>query len=182
MRLRRGDSFLLVVDVQQKLAPHVVDHEGIIRRAEGLIRCATLLGVPVLLSEHSPDNIGATVAPLAALAAPAQILKKTHFACTDQPACLEAFRALKKTQVVVAGMEAHVCVMQTALGLLDRGFQPFVVHDAVGSRREGDRAAALERMRSAGCAPATAEMAMFEWMENADSAEFRDVLRLVKSL
>jgi len=182
MRLRREDSFLLVVDVQEKLAPHVLHHSELIRRAEGLIRCARLLEVPVLLSEHSPENIGSTVPSLAGLASADRILKKTHFACTDQSALLDAFRSLKRKQVLVAGMEAHVCVMQTALGLLERGFQPFVVQDAVGSRREDDRAAALERMRAAGCAMATTEMAMFEWMENADVPQFRDVLNLVKSL
>ena len=181
MRLRRADSFLLVVDVQQKLAPHVLGHEALTRKAEALIRCAKLLDIPVLLSEHSPENIGSTVPSLAALA-PDRILKKTHFACTDQPACLEAFRSLNRKQALVAGMEAHVCVMQSALGLLERGFQPFVVEDAVGSRRAEDRAAALERMRAAGCAMATAEMAMFEWMENADVPQFRDVLKLVKDL
>jgi len=179
MRLRREDSFLLVVDVQQKLALHVLGHEHLIRKAEGLIRCARLLHVPVLLSEHSPESIGSTVPSLAHLARSGEILKKTHFACTDQPACLDAFRSLKKKQVLVAGMEAHVCVMQTALGLLERGFQPFMVQDAVGSRREEDRVAALERMRGAGCAMASAEMAMFEWMGNADVPQFRDVLKLV---
>ena len=182
MRLRREDSFLLVVDVQQKLAPHVLRHDDLIRRAEGLIRCAKLLEIPVLLSEHSPENIGATVPSLAALVSPDRILKKTHFACTDQPAALEAFQSLKRKQVVVAGMEAHVCVMQSALGLLERSFQPFVVQDTVGSRREEDRSAAFERMRAAGCAMATAEMTMFEWMENADVPQFRDVLKLVKGL
>ena len=146
------------------------------------MRCAKLLDIPVVLSEHSPENIGSTVPSLAALVSSERILRKTHFACTDQPACLDAFRSLKKKQVLVAGMEAHVCVMQTALGLLERGFQPFVVQDAVGSRREEDRAAALARMRAAGCAKATAEMAMFEWMESADVPQFRDVLKLVKGL
>lgn len=182
MRLRRADSFLLIVDVQQKLAPHVQGHEALTRKAEGLIRCARLLDIPVLLSEHSPENIGATVPQLASIVSNTQILRKTHFACTDQPTCLEAFRSLKRKQVLLAGMEAHVCVMQSALGLLERGFQPFVVEDAVGSRRVEDRAAALERMRSAGCAVASAEMAMFEWMQNAEVPQFRDVLKLVKGL
>ena len=182
MRLRREDSFLLVVDVQQKLAPHVLHHQDLTRRAEGLIRCAQLLEIPVLLSEHSPESIGSTVPSLATLVASNRIVRKTHFACTDQPACLDAIRSLKRKQALVCGMEAHVCVMQSALGLLERGFQPFLVQDAVGSRREEDRSAALERMRAAGCAMATAEMAMFEWMENADVPQFRDVLKLVKGL
>jgi nicotinamidase-related amidase len=182
MRLRREDSFLLVVDVQQKLAPHVLHNNDLIRRAEALMRCAKLLDIPVLVSEHSPESIGSTVPSLAALLPADRILRKTHFACTDQPAALDAFRSLNKKQVLVAGMEAHVCVMQTALGLLERGFQPFVVQDAVGSRREEDRSAALERMRAAGCAMATTEMAMFEWMENAEVPQFRELLKLVKGL
>ena len=88
----------------------------------------------------------------------------------------------KTYQVLVAGMEAHVCLMQTALGLAAKGFEVFVARDAVGSRRAEDRAAAIDRMASAGCHAATTEMAMFEWMHRADIPEFRELLELVKSL
>ena len=181
MRLRRDESFLLVVDVQQKLAPHVQGHERVIRKGEALVRAARALGLPVLMSEHCPEQIGETVPSLRALASAGEVLRKTHFSCADQPEALERFNALKRKQAVVCGMEAHVCVMQTALGLKDRGFEPLLVGDAVGSRRAEDCATAIERMRAAGCAIGTAEMTMFEWMGRADIPEFRDLLGIIKA-
>ncbi len=181
MRLRREDAFLLVVDVQQKLAPHVDGHERVIRKSSALIRAARKLDIPVLVSEHCPDLIGATVPSLRELVSGDEVLRKTHFACTDEPALFNRLQNLKRKQAVVCGMEAHVCVMQTALGLSERAFQPFVVRDAVGSRREEDRATALERVRSAGCEIATAEMTIFEWMNRADIPGFRELLAIVKN-
>ncbi len=181
MRLRRDESFLLVVDVQQKLAPHVEGHERVIRKSGALIRAARELGLPVLMSEHCPEQIGETVPALRALVDGKDVLRKTHFSCADQPEALERFDALRRKQAVVCGMEAHVCVMQTVLGLQDRGFQPLLVSDAIGSRREEDRAAAIDRARAAGCAIGTAEMTVFEWMGRADIPQFRELLGIVKS-
>ena len=182
MRLERGSSFLLVVDVQEKLAPHVAGKDPLIARCIALLRAAKVLGVPAFASEHCPDRIGPTIAPLRSLIAGDAVLRKVHFSCADEPACLERFRGSGRKQALVAGMEAHVCVMQTALGLAERGFEVFIVRDAVGSRRAEDRAAALARLEAAGCGAATAEMAIFEWMERADLDEFRPVLEIVKSL
>jgi nicotinamidase-related amidase len=182
MRLRRDDSFLLVVDVQQKLAPHVEGHERVTRKCAALIEAARKLDIPLLVSEHCPHQIGATVSSLRALVKDSEVKQKSHFACTDEPEVLAALRSMHRRQAVVAGMEAHVCVMQTALGLAERGFYPFLVGDAVGSRREEDRAAAIERVRAAGCAVTSAEMTIFEWMGRADIPEFRDLLKTVKSL
>jgi nicotinamidase-related amidase len=180
-RLRRDDAFLIVVDVQKKLAPHVDQHERVIRKSAALIRAARMLAVPVLVSEHCPEQIGSTVPSLVELASDKEVFRKTHFACTDEPSGLSKIKALHRKQAVVAGMEAHVCVMQTALGIAERGFQAFVVADAVGSRNEIDRATAVERMRAAGCSIVTAEMAIFEWMYRADIPEFRELLAIVKS-
>ena len=181
MRLRRDESFLLVVDVQQKLAPHVEGHERVIRKSGALIRAARALGLPVLMSEHCPDQIGETVPSLRSLIDGKDVVRKTHFSCADQPEALERFNALKRRQVVVCGMEAHVCVMQTVLGLKDRGFEPLLVGDAVGSRRTEDCTTAIDRMRAAGCAIGTAEMTMFEWMGRADIPEFRELLGIIKA-
>jgi nicotinamidase-related amidase len=182
MRLDRGSSFLLVVDVQEKLAPHVQGHERLVARAGALVRAAKLLGVPVLASEHCPDRIGRTVPQLRSLVGEDAIVSKVHFSCADEPGCLARFNALGRRQVVIAGIEAHVCVMQTALGLRERGYEPFLVDDAVGSQRAEDRAAGLLRMSAAGCSPATVEMAIFEWMHRADDALFREALQIVKGL
>jgi len=182
MRLDRGSSFLLVVDVQEKLAPHVEGHERLIARAAALVRAARLLGVPVLASEHCPDRIGPTVPLLRSLIGEDGIVSKVHFSCADEASCLARFNAFGRRQVVIAGIEAHVCVMQTALGLRERGYEPFLVEDAVGSQRAEDRAAGLRRMAAAGCSPATTEMAIFEWLHRADDARFREALQIVKAL
>jgi nicotinamidase-related amidase len=182
MRLDRGASFLLLVDVQEKLAPHVEGHERLIARAGALARAAKLLGVPVLASEHCPDRIGRTVPQLRSLVGEDAIVSKVHFSCADEASCLARFNALGRRQVVIAGIEAHVCVMQTALGLRERGYEPFLVEDAVGSQRAQDRAAGLQRIAAAGCSSATTEMAIFEWLHRADDVRFRDALQIVKGL
>jgi nicotinamidase-related amidase len=182
MRLDRGASFLLVIDVQEKLAPHVEGHERLIARAGALVRAAKLLGVPVLASEHCAERIGRTVPMLRSLVGDDAIVGKVHFSCADEPGCLARFNALGRRQVVIAGIEAHVCVMQTALGLRERGYEPFLVEDAVGSQRPEDRAAGLQRMSAAGCSSATTEMAIFEWLHRADDARFREALAVVKGL
>ena len=179
-RLRREDAFLLVVDVQEKLAPHVAHHERVEAKCAALIRAARKLSIPVLLSEHCPDRIGPAVPALRALVAREEVLAKSHFACTDEPSCLSKIRSLQRNQAVVCGMEAHVCVMQTALGLVERGFQPFLAADAIGSRRVEDLAAAIDRVRAAGGAVVSVEMTIFEWLYRADIPEFRDILAIVK--
>lgn len=182
MRLDRGASFLLLIDVQEKLAPHVEGHERLIARAGALARAAKLLGVPVLASEHCPDRIGRTVPQLRSLVGEDAIVSKVHFSCADEASCLARFNVLGRRQVVIAGIEAHVCVMQTALGLRERGYEPFLVEDAVGSQRAQDRAAGLQRIAAAGCSSATTEMAIFEWLHRADDVRFRDALQIVKGL
>lgn len=182
MRLDRSSSFLLVVDVQEKLAPRVEGHERLIARAIALVRAARLLGVPVLASEHCPERIGQTVPALRSLVGEDGVVTKVHFSCADEGSCLARFNALGRRQVVIAGIEAHVCVMQTALGMRERGYEPFMVEDAVGSQRPEDRAAGLQRIAAAGCSPATTEMAIFEWLHRADDARFREALQIVKGL
>lgn len=179
-RLRRDDSFLLVIDVQQRLAHAVHGGERVVARCGALLRAAKLLGVPVLLSEHCPDALGITVPELLEVAPEGSRMRKVFFSCADQNECLLRIDALARRQVVVAGMEGHVCVMQSAQGLAERGFETFIVQDAVGSRRPADCAAAIERMRAAGAAIVTAEMVMFEWLHRADVPELHALLRIVK--
>jgi nicotinamidase-related amidase len=179
MRLRREESFLLVIDVQEKLAPHVQGHEQVISRSAALIRAASLLRIPVIVTEHCPDRIGSTVPSLKALAP--EVLAKTHFAGTDEPSIADRLASLNRKQAVVCGMEAHVCVMQTALGLRDAGYQVLLVADAVGSRRPNDREIAIGRLRAAGCWVGSSEMTLFEWMGHAGIPEFRELLGVIKA-
>jgi len=183
LRLDRDSSQLLVVDVQERLAPHVDAHEALIARCEALIEAAVAFGIPRLLTEHCPAQIGEVLPRLRRRFADDEIFVKTHFGATDHDGFMSRLHHGRR-QVVVAGMEAHVCVMQTALGLVARGFSVFIAADAVGSRaqRAEDRALALHRLREAGCTLAGTETVLFEWTRSGDDAAFRDTLRLVKDL
>lgn len=182
MRLDRNRSFLLVIDVQSRLAPAVHGNEDVTARCAALVRVARLLGVPAFATEHCPERIGPIVPELRTLLSGDQIISKRHFCCTDDPAILERLKASGRSQAVVAGMEAHVCAMQAALGLAEHGVTPFFAIDAAGSRHVADHAAAIDRVRSEGIRTVSTEMALFEWLGHADDAVFREVLAIVKSL
>lgn len=176
MRLRRLDSLLLVVDVQEGIAPVVHGHARVIARCSVLVRAARLLGVPVLLSEHCPDLMGTTVPELLAVAPEDSRMRKVFFGCADQDECLLRIDSTARRQVVIAGMESHACVMQSALGLAELGFEIFIAQDAIGSRHPEDSAVAVERMRAAGASIVTVEMVVIEWMHRADVSEWREML------
>ncbi len=183
-RIDRATSLLLVVDIQERLAPHVAGHEALITRTRALLAAAALLGVPRLATEHCAQQIGPLVAPIKDLLGPREIFAKTRFGAADHPEFRAMLTRTARTQIVIAGMEAHVCVMQTALGLVAAHYDVFVVGDAVGSRaeRQTDREFAISRLREAGCTIAGTETVLFEWTGSGDDAAFRDVLQDVKAL
>jgi nicotinamidase-related amidase len=183
MRLAREDSLLLVIDIQRKLAPAIQHHERVTARTEALVTAADLFGVPKLITEHCPQQIGALVEPLRSRFRPGEIFEKTAFSATDHPEFLAMVRASGRRQVVMTGMETHVCVMQAALGLRGAGLDVWIVDDAVGSRAaaQRDRDLALARMANAGCVVAGTETVLFEWTRFATDQNFRSILALVKS-
>ncbi len=183
-RLDRSRSLLLIVDIQERLAPHVAGHAAVIARSEALLAGARRVGAPCLATEHCAAGIGPLVRPLRERFGAGEIFAKTRFGAADHPEFESLVRAQDRRQLVIAGMEAHVCVLQTALGLAAGGYEVFVVGDAVGSRgaRGDDRRFALERMRGAGCTIVGAETVLFEWARAGDDAAFRDVLALAKAL
>jgi nicotinamidase-related amidase len=182
VRLQSERSFLLVVDVQAQLAPHIDGAAHVVAKCAALMRVARLLHIPVRVTEHCADRIGHLVPEIASLTHSDEVLSKTHFCSTNEPGVLDRLQSLGRKQVVVAGREAHVCAMQAALGLTDHGYQCFFVNDATGSRRAADHAAAVERLRANGIQVVTTQMVMFEWLPHADVPEFREVLKIVKSM
>jgi nicotinamidase-related amidase len=184
MRADRNASLLLVVDIQSKLAPHVLGHEAIIRRTEALLAAAEMFGVPKLLTEHCPRQIGTVIEPLRRRFGGGEIFEKTNFGAADHPQFVELLRATGRKHVVMTGMEAHVCVLQTALGLRDQGFDVLIAGDAVGSRApaQADREYALQRLEQAGCRLCGTETVLFEWTGSGVDPRFREILGLVKSL
>lgn len=182
-RLDRDRSQLLIVDLQEKLAPHVEGSDTLIARCEALITAAEMFGIPKILTEHCPAQIGPVVARLRMRFRPEEIFVKSLFAATDHSEFASRF-VQGRDQIVVAGMEAHVCVMQTVLGLAASGFEIFVVADAVGSRgiRQDDRRSALDRMREAGSSLVGTETTLFEWTRSGDDDAFKKILGIVKTL
>lgn len=173
-------SCLLVVDVQERLAPAVLHPGGVVGRVKTLMQAANRLAVPKLISEQYPKGLGRTAPELTPLLGNAPVVEKIHFSCAEEPAYLRALEALDRDLLVVCGMEAHVCVLQTALGLAEAGYHLAVVADAVGSRRERDHDAAIDRMRAEGLTIVTTEMVVFEWLGQAGTPEFKELSALIK--
>lgn len=176
--LSRRDCALLVVDVQDKLVRLVPDFARLVWNVRRLIDGAKLLGVPVLATEQYPQGLGPTIAELAERLhdRPA----KQAFSCAGCEAVMQALRDLDRPQVLVVGIEAHVCVLQTALDLISQGFRVYVAVDAVGSRHALDQQTALRRLQACGASLVTTEMALFEWCQTAAAAEFKAISALVR--
>ena len=178
-RLRRDQSALLVVDVQEKLVPAMFEAERVVRNCSILAQTARLLDVPIVVTEQNSAKLGKTVAPLAAALGDYSPHEKMLFsACT--PPVLDEIRASGRNSVVLCGLETHVCVLQTALDLLDSGFSVFVPANAVSSRYESDKSAALSRLGSSGAVSSSTEMLVLEWLRSADHRHFKTVLSLIK--
>lgn len=177
MALTASVSTLLLVDLQARLMPAIAGGEAVVENVGRLARAARLLEVPILATEQNPGGLGRTVEALVAL--PSATLTKTFFDATRETA-FETFLPPERPTLVVAGCETHVCVLQTVLGLLDKGRSVALVKDAVGSRHEANRDAALERAKAHGAELVTTEMVIFEWLGTSDHPGFREALSLVR--
>jgi len=180
MLIERDRSCLLVVDVQERLAPAMADAATVIRNAAVLMQAAARLGVPILVSEQYPQGLGRTVSELRSLAQDSAFFSKIDFSCADDPALSERIGKTDREQVVICGIEAHVCVLQSALGLQRQERECFVVADAVSSRAPVSRDTALQRLGDNGVELVTTEMVVFEWLGKAGTPEFKELSRLIR--
>lgn len=167
-------SVLVLIDIQARLVPAIAEAEAVIANARRLKEAAGLLGVPVLLTEQNPAALGPTVPALAG----GETIAKMEFDVTRQDGFLAHLP--EGAEAILSGCEAHICVLQTALGLMAAGRRVRVVRDAVGSRRTENRDAALARLAAHGADVVTTEMAIFEWLGSAAHPRFREVVKLVK--
>ncbi len=176
MLITAANSILVLVDLQQKLLPVIWHKDAMLGQCLRLAHAAKLLGVPVLGTEQNPAGLGHNVDQIRS--ACEITVTKTYFdACKD--GLLEALPP-GRNSIVVTGCEAHVCMLQTASGLMAHGYDVWIAADAVGSRKASDRDAALERLRQNGARLTTTEMLIFEWLRGSDHPRFREVLKLVK--
>jgi nicotinamidase-related amidase len=181
MLLKASESALLLVDIQEKFRPVVAGMEDVIRHAQVLARSAVRLGIPVLASEQYPKALGQTASELRQWLPDNQAyFPKLCFSAMGCEPLRQSLAATGRRQVVMTGVETHVCVLQTGLELLDAGFSVFAVSDAVSSRKGADRDAALARLEKHGAELVTTEMAVFEWLRVAGTPEFKELQELIK--
>lgn len=173
MLLNVNDSIALLIDVQEKLTPFVLHEDQLIQRCEWLLKLANKMKVPILVSEQYPKGLGATVESLQQYSSAKNCIEKVHFSCMQEPNYVHRLNEYRKNQLILFGIEAHVCVLQTALEMKNTGFAVFVVVDAVSSRSEFDLKYGLKRMKQEGIHLITAEMVFFEWLRHSAVPEFK---------
>jgi nicotinamidase-related amidase len=177
-RLKVEDTALLVVDIQEKLLPKIMQAGEVLRNASFLVNAAKALGVPVIATEQYPKGLGPTVEPIRGLLT--TVWEKKTFSAVGEGGALDFLKSDARIKVVVLGIEAHICVMQTVLDLLNQGFHVFVCVDAVSSRYAIDVKIALKRMQQAGAILVTAETCVYEWLETAANPAFREISAMVQ--
>jgi nicotinamidase-related amidase len=175
--MNRDDTGLLVIDLQTKLLDRISPKDKIILKTLLLAEGAKIVGVPVFATEQYPKGLGSTVSELAELLP--DKLEKLSFSCGVLTEVTGFFKSRSVKKILLAGIETHVCVLQTAMDLMEKGFDVFLAVDATGSRQDEDREWALRRLETAGVILTTAETALFEWAERAGTPEFKEISRLV---
>lgn len=180
MLLDRDRCQLLLVDMQERLAPAVAGIAEVESRCALLLATARECGVPVIVSEQYPKGLGRTLASLQGSIENYQVFEKMEFSCYANPRLRAALTAVPRRQTIICGIEAHVCVLQTALEMKSAGAEVFLVADATSSRREGSREMAFGRAARAGVELVDSEMVFFEWLRSAAAPEFRFVSRLIR--
>jgi nicotinamidase-related amidase len=194
--MKRDETILTVIDLQERLIPAMYGSDALAERAERLIRGCRILGAPVLVTQQYTRGLGATVGAIAAAlteALPADKdgagavqavafdpVEKTSFSAMGEPEFVLRLKASGKKNILLCGVEAHVCVLQSGLDMLESGFNVFFVSDVMSSRKRGDAEAAFHRLAAAGATETTYESALFELLEGAGKDGFKQISGLVK--
>lgn len=173
-------SCLVVIDLQGKLAHLMQERESLFAVTTTLVQSAQQLGVPIIWCQQCPDALGPTIEPLRALLAEETPLNKSSFSCWANEPFRQCLAQLNRKQVVLCGIETHICVWQTAMDLLGQQYHVEVVSDGVSSRTAANRQLGLDRMRRAGIDITSLEMLLFEWLKDADHPSFRQIAKLIK--
>ncbi|MES2012342.1 MAG: hydrolase [Pseudomonadota bacterium] len=178
---KAGLSQLVIIDMQTRLtaAMPLEAMQAAIKNSEILVTAAAMLEVPILFTEQYPKGLGHTVPELLALLPNAHAVEKTVFSCVAAPTFSRQLSG-DRSQLILAGIEAHVCVLQTALDLISAGKQVYVAEDAVVSRNPANKANALARMRDAGCIITNTESIVFEWLGKAEGDAFKAISKLIR--
>lgn len=179
-RLQRAHAALIVIDIQERLLPAIFEKERLLHNILRLVKGASLLGLPILVTEQNPQGLGPTVSEVAQAIPSFSAIEKYSFSACGATGFNGMLASRGFRDLILCGMECHVCVCQTCLDLLDHGFRSFVVADAVSSRTADNRCLGLDRMSHCGAVIVSTEMILFELLQRSDVKEFKQVLALVK--
>ncbi len=180
-QLNLEDSLVLIIDVQEKLLNAVFNKEQVEKKSAIVAEAAKILGIPVVVTEQYPKGLGNTIPAVKdALAEDTEVFEKTAFSALNNEEILEAIKKHNKKQILIFGIETHICVSQTTAALRELGYDVSVIKDACGSRAEEEYLAGLERMKDNGAYIITTEIALFEWLKGAKHPNFKAVQALIK--
>jgi nicotinamidase-related amidase len=180
MRILKENTLGMVIDTQEKLFPHIFDNEQLAVNIEILAEGLHLLDVPVIITEQYKKGLGETIPALARFVQAYPHYEKSAFSCCDDPAIIENIELSSKRYIILAGIESHICVLQTALDLKERGYHPIVIEDCVGSRNAENKRIAMTRLVQEGILIASCESILFELCRFSGTQEFKSISSLVK--
>ena len=182
MRLFPEKTAMLLVDVQERLFVHIQDHEHLEKHLVALVQGLQHLEIPIVCNQQYTQGLGETIAPLKAVLKETHVYEKRTFSCCQNGDVMARLKALNVTCVVVAGVESHVCVLQSVRDLIEAGFAVMLCVDAIGSRKYKDHEVALRRMEKEGAWLCTTESILFELLSSANHPQFKAISALVKAL
>ncbi len=180
MKLEKEDSVLILIDFQEKLMPAIKANDELEKTVIKLIKGCRVFNVPVIMTQQYTKGLGETVAPIREAAGELSPVEKTAFSCMGEPEFIQELERIGRTSVIIAGIEAHICVQQTVLDLLESGYRVFIVYDCIGSRNNQDKKYAGRRMTASGAIGTTYESVLFELCKNAKTEGFKEISRLVR--
>ena len=180
MRIFSSDTIALVIDLQDKLFPHIDNHKSLLTNCRILLAGLEVLRIPVVVTEQYPKGLGSTLKEISTVINGFNPISKISFSCCGEKKFLEAVQNYSKRNIIICGIETHVCVLQTVIDLIERGYHPVIIEDCVSSRKSKDREIALKRMAREGVIITTYESMLFELCEIAGTDQFKQISKLVK--
>lgn len=180
MRINRENTIGLVVDMQEKLMPTIHDGKEIIHNSLKLLEGLKVFKIPIVVTQQSSENLGTTISDLNKAIGNFSYIEKNTFSCYREPAFIRVLNRIGRRNVVMIGVEAHICILQTALDLLYNNFNPVIVEDCVGSALPNDKKVSVWRMRDVGSIITTSESILFELCREAGTDDFKEVLSILK--
>lgn len=180
MLIKENDCLLLIIDLQEKLLRHIHNQSFLINKSEILIKTFNKLSLPIIITEQYPKGLGKTDPRILSSIDEYSLIEKTSFSCAKDAKFTEQFKSFNKSQIIICGIETHICILQSAFDLLSKGYSLFIVSDAVGSRHINDTVSAIERMNKRNINLVTTEMVIFELLGNSKNDHFKYLSGLVK--